>query len=128
MTTKTTATKLSDQISGKTIRLSWTDGPTKGTTQEHVFHKDGTVEWHSIEKDGKAKTPAESGDTKAAKKPEKPHYAAVKITDEVCMASYLSQCGYTLTVVLNFRDGSTVAIASNEKDWLPAHGGFEVMS
>ena len=52
----------------------------------------------------------------------------MKITDEVCMASYLSQCGYTLTVVLNFRDGSTVAIASNEKDWLPAHGGFEVMS
>ena len=49
MNTETTATKLSDQINGKTIRLSWTDGPTKGTTQEHVFHKDGTVEWHSIE-------------------------------------------------------------------------------
>ena len=45
-----TTSKLSNQVSGTTVRLSWTDGPTKGTTQEHVFHKDGTVEWHSIEK------------------------------------------------------------------------------
>lgn len=53
-----TTSKLSNQVSGKTIRLSWTDGPTKGTTQEHLFHKDGTVEWHSIEKDSKAKAAA----------------------------------------------------------------------
>ena len=57
-----------------------------------------------------------------------PKYAAEKITDDVCIVSYLSKSGYTLTVVLNFRDGSTVAIASNEKDWVPAHGSFEVMS
>jgi hypothetical protein len=44
----------------------------------------------------------------------------VKIIDDICMISYLSQSGYTLTVILNFSDGSTVAIASNEKDWLPA--------
>ena len=123
-----TSNKLSDQVSGKTIRLSWRDGPTKGTTQEHVFHKDGTVEWHSIEKDGKRKAATESGDTKATKKAEKPHYVAMKITDDVCIASYLSQSGYTLTVVLNFNDGSTAAIASNEKDWVPAHGRFEVVS
>ena len=127
MTTKTSSSKLSDQVSGKKIRLSWADGPTKGMTQEHVFHKDGTVEWHSIETGGKAKPAAESGGTKAAKKPEKPHYASVKITDDICMVSYLSQSGYTLTVVLNFSDGSTAANASNEKDWLPAHGSFEVM-
>jgi hypothetical protein len=128
MTTKTSPSKLSDQVCGKTIRLSWADGPTKGTTQEHVFHKDGTVEWHSIETAGKSKPAVEGGGTKAAKKPEKPHYAGAKITDDVCMVSYLSHSGYTLTVVLNFSDGSTAAIASNEKDWLPAHGSFEVMS
>lgn len=61
MTTKTNSSKLSQQVCGKTIRLSWTDGPTKGTTQEHVFHEDGTVEWHSIETGGKAKPAAESG-------------------------------------------------------------------
>ena len=123
-----TTSKLSNQVSGKTIRLSWTDGPTKGTTQEHVFHKNGTVEWHSIEKDEKAKAAPVSGDAKAAKKPDKPPYATMKVTDDICVVSYLAQSGYTLTEVLNFLDNSTVAIASNEKDWLPAHGTFEVMT
>ncbi len=127
MTTTTHSSKPSDQVSGKTIRLSWDDGPTKGTTQEHIFHKDGTVEWHSIETGAKAKPAAASGGTKTAKKPEKPHYVGMKISDDICMVSYLSQSGYTLTVILNFSDGSTAAIASNEKDWLPAHGSFEVM-
>ena len=128
MTTKTPSSNLSDQVCGKTIRLSWADGPTKGTTQEHVFHKDGTVEWHSIETGAKAKPAAESGGTKAVKKAETPHYFGEKISDDICMVSYLSHSGYTLTVVLNFSKGSTVAIASNEKDWLPAHGSFEVMA
>ena len=128
MTTKTHSSKPSDQVCGKTIRLSWADGPTKGTTQEHVFHKNGTVEWHSIESGAKAKPAAESGGTKAAKKPETPQYVAEKISDDICMISYLSQSGYTLTVILNLSDDSTVAIASNEKDWLPAHGSFEVMA
>ena len=127
MNTETNSSEFSEQVRGKTIRLSWADGPTKGTTQEHLFHKDGTVEWHSSETGGKAKPAAEGGGAKAAKKPEKPHYVGVKITDDICMISYLSQSGYTLTVVLNFGDGRTVAIASNEKDWLPAHGSFEVM-
>ena len=128
MTNKTHSSKLSDQVCGKTIRLSWADGPTKGTTQEHVFHKNGTVQWHSIDLGAKAKPATESGGTKAAKKPETPQYVAEKISDDICMVSYLSQSGYTLTVALNFSDGSTVAIASNEKDWLPAHGSLEVMA
>ena len=123
-----TISKLSTQVSGKTIRLSWTDGPIKGSTQEHVFHKDGTVQWHSIETDAKAKAATGSGDAKVVKKPEKPHYAAMKVTDDICVVSYLAQSGYTLTVVLNFLDYSTVAIASNGKNWLPAHGTFEMMS
>ena len=45
----------------------------------------------------------------------------------ICVVSYLAQSGSTLNVVLNLLDYSTVAIASNEKDWLPAHGSFEVM-
>ena len=128
MTTKTHSSKPSDQVFGKTVRLSWADGPTKGTTQAHVFHKNGTVQWHSIESGAKAKPAVESGGTKVAKKPETPQYAAEKISDDICMVSYLSQSGYTLTVVLDFSDGSTVAIASNEKDWVPVHGSFEVMA
>ena len=115
MTTKTHSSKPSDQVCGKTIRLSWADGPTKGTTQEHVFHKNGTVQWHSIDSGAKAKPAAESGGTKAAKKPETPQYAAEKISHDICMVSYHSQSGYTLTVALNFSDGSTVAIASKRE-------------
>ena len=127
MPSKTSAASLSDQVSSKTIRFSWTDGPTKGTTQEHVFHKDGTVEWRSIEREGKGKPAVKSGKPKAIKKPERPHYLGVKISNDICMISYLAESGYTLTVVLNFTDGSTVAIASNAKDWIPALGTFEVM-
>jgi len=120
-----TTSTLSDQVRGKTIRLSWTDGPAKGTTQEHVFHKDGTVEWHSV---GSGKAASESTTSKAAKEKEKPRYSGVKVSDDVCMVSYLSQSGYTLTFALNFSDGSTVAVASNEKNWFPTHGRFEVAS
>ena len=127
MPNKTSATNNSDQVRGKTIRLSWTDGPTKGTTQEHVFHEDGTVEWHSIEKESKVKPAVKSGGSKTAKKPERPHYLGAKINNDACMISYFTQSGYTLTAVLNFSEGSTVAIASNAKDWIPAHGFFEVM-
>ena len=105
-----------NEVRGKTIRLSWTDGPTKGTTQEHVFHSDGTVEWHSV---GTAKKPSGS--------PEKPKYASEKLSDEVSLVSYLSESGYTLTVALNFDTGKTVGVASNEKNWMPVHGRFEVV-
>jgi hypothetical protein len=106
---------LSDQVCGKTIRLSWTDGPTKGTTQEHVFATDGTVRWQSATKAGSDKAP------------ERPPYVGIKITDEVCLVSYLSKSGYTLTVVLNFSDKSTAGVASNEVTWVPVRGSFEVM-
>jgi hypothetical protein len=110
-----TTSDISDQVRGKTIRLTWTDGPTKGTAQDHIFHVNGTVEWHSV------------GDDKATKKPERPVYAGVKITDDVCLISYLSQSGYTLTVTLNLRDGTTVGVASNEKTWVPVKGTFEAL-
>jgi hypothetical protein len=118
--------RLSELVCGKTIRLSWADGPTKGMTQEHVFHKDGTVEWHPVEKSEDKKTASANGNAKA-KTAEKPRYAAERISDKVCMVSYLSQSGYTLTFALNFSDGSATAIASNEKNWIPAHGSFETI-
>src|ERR1700759_3491763 len=104
--------KQSHDIRGKTVRLSWTDGPTKGTTQEHVFHEDGTVEWHAVGKHAST---------------EKPKYASERITDDVSLVSYLSQSGYTLTVALNFETGATVGVASNEKSWMPVHGRFEIV-
>jgi hypothetical protein len=49
----------------------------------------------------KAKPTADRSASKAANKPEMPLYSAGKISDDICMVSYLSQSGYTLTVVLN---------------------------
>lgn len=121
-----TTEKTSDQVRGKTIRLTWTDGPTKGTTQEHIFHQDGTVEWHSVEDEGKEK-PKAGGAQKADGNPERPKYAGFRVTDDACAVSYLSASGYTLTVVLRFDDGSTVGFASNDKTWFPVRGTFEVM-
>ena len=85
-------------IRGKTIQLKWTEGPTKDSTHEHVFHEDGTVEWHDPQsKGGPAK--------------ERPAYAAIRV----------------LTVVLNFRDHTMAGFASSAKDWHPLRGNFEVV-
>ena len=108
-----------DPVKGKTIRLSWSEGPTKGTTQEHVFHDDGTVEWHATGADAK------KGGGKPAD--ERPRYAAAALGGSVALVSYLSKSGYTLTVALRFDDGSTVGFASNEKSWFPVSGTFEVV-
>lgn len=93
-----------DPIRGRTIRLTWTEGPTKGKTHEHVFHEDGTVEWG-----GKERVP----------------YGAMKAADDVYLVSYLSPSGYTLTVALDFRKQTMVGVASSATDWHPLRGTFE---
>jgi hypothetical protein len=103
-------------VRGKTIRFNWTDGPTKGTTHEHVFHPDGTVEWHEPHPTPKAG---------AAK--DRPTYGARKVADDIYVVSYLAGSGYTLTVVLNFRDNRIVGFASGAKEWYPVQGTFEIV-
>jgi len=93
-------------VSGKTIRFSWTDGPTKGKTYEHIFHPDGTVEWGGSD--------------------DRTKYADEAVTEKVSMISYLSKSGYTLTAVLNFENGTIVGVASNETTWIPVHGTLTV--
>jgi hypothetical protein len=46
----------------------------------------------------------------------------------VYAVSYLAASGYTLTVVLNFRDQNVVGFASSAKDWHPIRGRFEMVS
>jgi hypothetical protein len=112
-------------IRGKTIRLTWTEGPTKGKTHEHVFHDDGTVEWHDAPGPPKGR-PTDPPQKGAAAK-EKPAYAAIKVADDIYAVSYLAASGYTLTVVLNFREHRTTGFASSSKDWYPVQGTFEVV-
>jgi len=103
-----------DRIQGKTIDFTWTDGPTKGETHQHVFHSDGSVEYHKL------------GDSPGKPTREK-RYGAVKVTDDVSVVSYLGSSGYTLTVVLNFRDNTLVGFASGAKEWFPLKGAFKVV-
>jgi phenolic acid decarboxylase len=110
-------TDRAEAIRGKTVRLTWTGGATRGMTHEHVFHQDGTVEWYDAGGAGKGG---------AAK--ERPPYAAVEVADGVYAVSYLAPSGYTLTVVLNFRDQKVVGFASSAKDWHLVRGTFEMVS
>ncbi len=116
---------LTDEVRGKTMRWTWTEGPTKGATHEHVFHEDGTVEWRGVDAPQEGAPPGEKNEEKAAPTAK---YAAIRVTDEVCVVSYLAtESGYTLTVVLNFRDNSMVGFASGAKEWFPVQGTFEVV-
>ena len=110
-------------IRGKTIQFKWTEGPTKGTSHEHVFHEDGTVEWRDAES---SEPPGHSA--RQSRPPEKPSYAAIKVADEAYVVSYLAPSGYTLTVVLNFRDQQLIGFASAAKEWYPVRGTFKVMT
>ena len=102
-----------DRITGHTLRFTWTDGPTRGETHEHVFHEDGSVEYHKV---GAAGQPTREK-----------RYAAARVTDDVCAVSYLAASGFTLTVVLDFRSGALVGFASNDKQWYPLKGTFEAV-
>lgn len=112
-------------IQGKTIRLTWTEGPTKGATYEHVFRRDGAVEWRRTDGPEKKSTPDQP--KKGAAPPEKAEYAALPVADDIYAVSYLAPSGYTLTVVLNFRDHRMVGFASGAKEWYPLQGTFEVV-
>ncbi len=101
-----------DTLRGKTLRWTFTDG----ATYEHTLHEDGTIVWHSIEGPGKGMSAREK------------EYAAMKVADDVYAVSYLGATGYTLTVVLNFEDKQLFGFASNEKEWYPLRGIFEVLN
>jgi hypothetical protein len=103
-----------DPIRGKTIRWTFDDGPMAGKTFEHTFGADGHVQWRMVG-DG-------SGKPSSAE-----HYEAVKVHSDVYAVSYLASSGYTLTAVLDFRIGSVVGFASNEKQLTVQHGSFEAV-
>ena len=103
-----------DSILGKTVRWTFSDGPTKGATFEHVFHPDGSVSWR--EASGKR-----GAETRAR------HAAVVRVSDDVQAVSYLADSGYTLTLALNVSTGQMVGFASNEQRWYPVQGTFEVL-
>jgi hypothetical protein len=115
-----------EAIRGTTMQWTWTDGPTRGKTHEHVFHEDGTVEWREagvpLAETGGAPAPA------PRRAPERVPYAAVEVARNVYAVSYLAGSGFTLTVVLNFENHQLVGFASGGKEWHPLRGTFAAVT
>ena len=104
-----------ETLRGKTLRWTFADGPMAGTPIEHTFHDDGSVTWRILEGQGK-------GVSKQEKR-----YASMKVAENVHTASYLAASGHTLTVVLNLATGRMFGYASDNKEWHPLTGTFEVV-
>ncbi len=104
-----------DSLRGKTLRWTFTDGPMAGTLFEHTFHDDGSVVWRYLDGQGKGQSAQEK------------RYATMQVTQDVHTVSYLAASGYALTVVLNLATGRMFGFASNNKEWYPLTGTFEVV-
>jgi len=115
------AMKHPESLVGKRLRWTWTEGPTAGMTHEHHFLKNGRVDFKRV--DSGASPAGKGGDEGHADR-----YAAERVSDSVHLVSYLSGSGYTLTVALDFGSGSLVGFASNDKNWHPLRGTFEMAS
>ena len=112
----------SDAVRGRTLRWSWTEGPTRGETYEHRFGEDGTVTWRRVE-------PGEDpGQPPPGNPRERATYCAMRLSDEICLVSYLGPSGFTLTVAVNFRTGAVAGFASGADAWFPVRGTNEIVS
>lgn len=102
---------MSRDLTGKTVRLSFEDGPTKGMSFDHEFRPGGTVAWRDV-------ASGKGGEAKCG---------TAQISDDVVAMSYLAPSGFTLTVALNFKTMRAVGFASNDKQWFEQHGTFEIV-
>ncbi|HEX6277908.1 MAG TPA: MoaF N-terminal domain-containing protein [Polyangiaceae bacterium] len=109
-------------LRGKTLRFTFEEGPTAGTSYDHTFSAEGTVTWQ----DPAAAKAAKSEDEGSTKEPAT-KYGSFQVTDDVYVVSYLSKSGYTLTVALNFETDELFGFASNDEHWYPVRGIFEVL-
>ena len=84
-----------------------------GKSFDHTFSRNGGVTFKEVDGDPNAKPGGAD------------QYQVASLGQDVHTVSYLSNSGYTLTVVLDFRSKKLVAFASNEKSLTMQHGSFE---
>src|SRR5687767_11877803 len=79
-------------LSGKTIRFTFSEGPTKGAAYDHTFHDDGTVTWRdsAAPKRDEPSEKASARDGKGEKEPPT-EYGSFQVADDVYVVSYLSR-------------------------------------
>ncbi len=109
-------------IRGRTLRWSWTEGPTRDQTHEHRFGEDGIVTWRSVKADELPARPADPGHGG-----ERATYAALRLAEHIHLVSYLAPSGFTLTVAVNLEDGTIAGFASGAEAWFPVRGTNEVV-
>jgi hypothetical protein len=116
-------------LAGRTLRFKFMEGPTANTIYEHKFNTDGTVTWRDASGDKKSSTDTESkskngagNDASDAKKPGPTRYASYEVGPGLHLMSYLSEAGYTLTVLVNTNDAKLHGFASSSKEWYPLTG------
>ena len=105
----------SRSIKGHTVRWKWTEGPTAGQSFDHTFDNDGSVVFREV----KSGVPQGSG--------MRAKYGAFEVSPDVEIVSYLSEHGFALTVAMNYTTGKMYGFASNEKQWWPVAGTFEIV-
>jgi hypothetical protein len=106
-------------LAGQTQRWKFHNGPTANSTFEHTFHPDGTVKFRSVDDPARAKsTPA----ARPAAPTPPIEYASFEVAPGLHLVSYLSDHGYTLTVLVNTQTRQLTGFASNEKEWYPLEG------
>jgi hypothetical protein len=102
-----------DPITGNTFRWTFTDGPMAGKTFQHTFGADGGVTFREVN------AATDASPAKADK------YETAALGDDVHAVSYLSDAGFTLTAVLDFRSREVVAFASSDQQLVVQRGTFE---
>jgi hypothetical protein len=108
-------------LAGETQRWRFTSGPTANQTYEHTFNRDGTVTWKSVNPSAKA-----AASKPGAEKPVAPaRYVSFEVDPDLHLVSYLSESGYTLTILVNRRSRALVGFASNQTEWYPVQGILE---
>jgi hypothetical protein len=104
-------------LAGRTQRWKFADGPTAGRTYEHTFSPDGTVSFREVGGADKVKAGTE--------KQPGVRYAAFEVAPGLHLVSYLSESGYTLTVLVNTNDGRLHGFASGANEWYPLTGTLQ---
>jgi MoaF N-terminal domain len=110
---------MSLSLAGQTQRWRFTSGPTANQTYEHTFNEDGTVTWRSVGPSSQREAPKPT-----TKKPPT-RYASFEVDLDLHLVSYLSDSGYTLTVLVNARTRALTGFASNQTEWYPVQGVLE---
>ena len=100
-------------ITGHTLRWTFQDGPMAGKSFDHAFNRNGSVSFREVGGDPNAKPGMAD------------QYHVASVGQDVHTVSYLSNSGFTLTVVLDFRSKKLIAFASNEQSLTMQQGTFE---